>query len=63
MPVGEQNDGVVPEPMPADTPRGLAQALDFGWREMFTGAHIPITVMAGRRDWLHRHFPIDDGWG
>ncbi len=57
MPVGQRDQRGVPVPVPAKTPGGRYELLDFGRREMLPGAAVAVPD-AGR--W--RDFPVYSVW-
>ena len=48
VPIGQQNHRVIAESMPAHAPGGLAQAGDFGGRQVLPRAHVRMFVAFGK---------------
>ena len=54
MAIGQENHRVIAEPLPADTPGGLAQAGDFGGGQILSGADVGVFMSLGKDELRHQ---------
>jgi hypothetical protein len=53
--IGQEDHGVIAEPMPPDTPGGLAEAVDFGRGQVLPGPDVRMFVALGKGELRHGH--------
>src|SRR5712691_1519598 len=53
MAIGQENNRVIPQAMPPDTPTRLPEAVDFGWGQVPPGTDVRIFVALGKSERRH----------
>jgi hypothetical protein len=54
MAISQQNHGVIAQAMPADTPSGFPEAVDFGGGQVLPGPDVRMFVAFGKGEFRHQ---------